>query len=219
MGELQDLEIFIEDEKENLMPIIARKFKSLLEEGKDINEIQVISPVKTRGATSCDSINYAIQTIYNPKIGESYTLPNGAVLYKGDKVINLKNNYSAKTPSGEIVGIFNGNMGIITKITKASIIVQFQDVEIEFKNKERDALSLGYCISVHSSQGSQWREVICAFTNDAYTLLNVEILYTAITRAEKHCTLVAEHSAVNVALRNVKANTKQTYLTKFLNNN
>lgn len=216
MGELQDLEIFIEDEKENLMALIVRKFKSLLEQGKDINEIQIICPTKTRGAVSCDKINYAIQSLYNPKIGESYTLPSGAMIYKGDKVINLKNNYKATTPTGEKVGIYNGNMGIVTKVTKNSIIVQFQEVEIEFKNKERDALGLGYCISVHSSQGSQWADVICAFSSDAYTLLNVEILYTAISRAGEHCTIVAEHQAINIALRNVEGNTKQTYLTKFI---
>ena len=107
-------------------------------------------------------------------------------------------------------------MGIVTKVTKNSIIVQFQEVEIEFKNKERDALGLGYCISVHSSQGSQWADVICAFSSDAYTLLNVEILYTAISRAGEHCTIVAEHQAINIALRNVEGNTKQTYLTKFI---
>ena len=216
MGELQDLEILKKKKKENLMALIVRKFKSLLEQGKDINEIQIICPTKTRGAVSCDKINYAIQSLYNPKIGESYTLPSGAMIYKGDKVINLKNNYKATTPTGEKVGIYNGNMGIVTKVTKNSIIVQFQEVEIEFKNKERDALGLGYCISVHSSQGSQWADVICAFSSDAYTLLNVEILYTAISRAGEHCTIVAEHQAINIALRNVEGNTKQTYLTKFI---
>lgn len=217
MGELQDLEIFIEEEKDNLMALIAKKFKTLLEQGKDINEIQIICPTKTRGVVSCDKINYAMQTIYNPKIGESYTLPTGAVIYKGDKVINLKNNYKASTPTGDTVGIYNGNMGIVTAVTKNSIIVQFQEVEIEFKNNERDALGLGYCISVHSSQGSQWKEVISVFSTDAYTLLNVEILYTAISRAEKHCTLIAEHQAINLALRKIEGNTKQTYLPNFFN--
>lgn len=219
MGELQDLEIFIESEKDNLMALIARKFKILLEEGKDINEIQIICPTKTRGVVSCEKINYAMQSIYNPKVGESYTLPTGAVIYKGDKVINLKNNYKATTPNGDTVGIYNGNMGIVTKVTKNSIIVQFQEVIIEFKGKERDALGLGYCISVHSSQGSQWKNVITVFSSDAYTLLNVEILYTAISRAEQHCTLIAEHQAINIALRNVEGSTKQTYLTTMMCDN
>lgn len=218
MGELQDLELFIEENKENLMAIIAKKFKALLDEGKDINEIQIICPTKTKGVVSCEKINYAMQAIYNPKIGECYTLPNGSTIFKGDKVINLKNNYKAKTPEGETTGIYNGNMGIVTKITKTSIIVQFQDVTIEFKNKERDALNLGYCISVHSSQGSQWDYVISVFSSDAYTLLNVEILYTAISRAGKECCLIAVHQAIEIALRNVEGNTKQTYLPIFFEN-
>lgn len=216
MGELQDLEIFIENEKEMLMPIIVKRFMDYLEEGVDISEIQVICPTKTRGVVSCDKINFILQSKYNPKIGEYYELPSGAKLYKGDKVINTKNNYKATTPEGEVVGILNGNMGIITDITKNSIIVQFPNSIIEFKNKERDALNLGYCISVHSSQGSQWKKVICAFSSDAYTLLNVEILYTAISRAIENCALIAEHSAINIALRNVEGNTKQTYLDKFM---
>lgn len=216
MGELQDLELFIENEKENLMPIIVKKFKAYLDEGIDISEIQVICPTKTRGVVSVDKINYCIQSLYNPKIGEKYILPNKSEIYKGDKVINTKNNYKATTPEGEVTGIFNGNVGTVLEVTKSSIVVQFPNVVIEFKNKERDALALGYCISVHASQGSQWKKVICAFSSDAYTLLNVEILYTAITRAIEHCTLVAEHQAINISLRNVEGKTKQTYLDKFL---
>lgn len=219
MGELQDLEIFIENEKENLMSIIARKVKALLNEGVNIKDMQIISPVKKRGTVSCEKINYAIQSIYNPKIGEYYELPNKSVIYKGDKVINLKNNYQTTTPQGKITPVFNGYTGIVTEVTKNSIIVQFQDEEIEFKNKDRDALGLGYCISIHSSQGSQWKEIINVFSSDAYTLLNVELLYTAISRAEKHCTLIAEHQAINTALRNVEGNTKQTYLARMMHDN
>ena len=216
MGELQDLEIFIENEKEMLMPLIVKRFMDYLEEGVDISEIQVICPTKTRGAVSCDKINFILQSKYNPKIGDYYELPSGTKIYKGDKVINTKNNYKATTPEGEVVGILNGNMGIVLDITKNSIIVQFPNSIIEFKNKERDALNLGYCISVHSAQGSQWKKVICAFSSDAYTLLNVEILYTAISRAIENCSLIAEHSAINIALRNVEGNTKQTYLDRFM---
>lgn len=218
MGDLRDLELFIESEKDNLMSLIIKKFRTYLEEGTNIMDIQIICPTKTRGVVSAEKINYVIQGLYNPKIGEKYITLNKTEIYKGDKVINLKNNYSACTPEGIPVGIFNGNMGIVKEIKKNSIIVQFQDVIIEFTGKERDALGLGYCISVHSAQGSQWKKIICAFSSDAYTLLNVEILYTAVSRAGEHCALIAEHQAINIALRNVEGNTKQTYLTKFIEN-
>ena len=161
-------------------------------------------------------IQSQINTNYMSTNRKEYTTSSGVMLLEGDKVINTKNNYKTKDINGEEYPIFNGNIGIITEITKDVIRVDLNGRIVELKNKERDALNLAYAITVHSSQGSQWERVICTFDTSMWVLLNVEMLYTAMTRASKHCVLIAEDKAIRQSIRTVEQKTKQTYLDRFL---
>ncbi|MEG1482609.1 AAA family ATPase [Clostridium sp.] len=218
LGELQDLELFIQDEKEGLLEIVVNNFMEELNKyGGNLLEVQVIVAMKNRGNLSTLNINKEIQSLVNSCIGSHYAHKDGFKIFVGDKVINTKNNYNAKGLDGEKTSLFNGNIGIVTKITDKSIEVDFENVgTIIVENMDRNNLQLSYAITVHSSQGSQWSSVICTFDMGAFIMLNVEILYTAITRASKHCKLIAESKAINYAIRTVDTNTKQTYLDRFL---
>lgn len=221
LGELQDLELFIQEEKEGLERIVVEQFfKNLIEVNNDILEVQIITAMKNRGNLSTTNLNRIIQSQYNPNyciIGRKQYVTNfDTTLLIGDKVINTKNNYKTKDINGEEYPVFNGNIGIITEILEDKIRVDFNGRIVEFNDKERDALNLAYAITVHSSQGSQWERVICAFDTSMWVLLNVEMLYTAMTRASKHCVLIAEDKAIRHAIRTVEQKTKQTYLERFL---
>ena len=219
LGDLQDLELFIQDEREGLENIVVEQFFSNLKEVcNNIMEVQIISAMKNRGNLSTMNLNAIIQSRYNKNYNLSnrkeYTTKSGVLLLEGDKVINTKNNYKTKDADGEDYPIFNGNIGIITDILPDSIRVDFNGRIVELK--ERDALNLAYAITVHSSQGSQWDRVICAFDTSMWILLNVEMLYTAMTRASKHCVVIAEDKAIRQSIKTVEQKTKQTYLNRFL---
>lgn len=219
LGDLQDLELFIQDEREGLENIVVEQFFSNLKEvHNNIMEVQIISAMKNRGNLSTMNLNAIIQSRYNKNYNLSnrkeYTTKSGVLLLEGDKVINTKNNYKTKDVDGEDYPIFNGNIGIITDILLDSIRVDFNGRIVELK--ERDALNLAYAITVHSSQGSQWDRVICAFDTSMWILLNVEMLYTAMTRASKHCVVIAEDKAIRQSIKTVEQKTKQTYLNRFL---
>ena len=218
LGELQDLEIFIQEDKEGLLELVVNNFMEELDKcGGNLLEVQVISAMKNRGNLSTLNINNEIQSLVNSCMGAHYEHKDGFKIYVGDKVINTKNNYNAKSVDGQKTSLFNGNIGIVTKITDRAIEVDFENIgSIIIENMDRNNLQLSYAITVHSSQGSQWQRVICAFDMGAFIMLNVEILYTAITRASKHCKLIAESKAINHAIRTVDTNTKQTYLSRFL---
>ena len=215
------MELFIQEEKEGLERIVVEQFfKNLKEVNNDVMEVQVISATKSRGNLSTMNLNSIIQSQYNPNYSSpnrsEYVTNSGVMLLEGDKVINTKNNYRTKDINGEEYPIFNGNIGIIVSILKESIRVDFNGRIVELNKNERDSLNLAYAITVHSSHGSQWERVICAFDTSMWMLLNVEILYTAITRASKHCTVVAEDKAIRQAIKTVEQKTKQTYLNRFL---
>ena len=73
-------------------------------------------------------------------------------------------------------------------------------------------VELGYAISVHKFQGSASDTVIVAIDFSAYILLSRELLYTALTRAKKHCVLVAQNTALRYAVSQEGVNSKQTHL-------
>lgn len=218
LGELQDLEVVVEKENNNFMNIIKHKFMQELKiMNNDVMEVQIITAMKTRGEICTHKINIEIQKALGKNVGINFIGFNNIEIYEGDKVINLKNNYKSKSPSKEDRPIFNGNIGIVKKIKQDCVVIDFIGVgEVVIDKNSMRNINLAYAISVHSSQGSQWKRVLCAFTNSDYILLNVEILYTAITRAEAYCTLIIQADAMRTALRTVEQKNKQTLLPNYL---
>lgn len=220
LGELQDLELFIESKRDNLLQIIIDQFFKNYHEIENILEVQIITAMKNRGSLCTKNINQIIQTMYNENIHKEnrneYTTEKGVLILENDKVINTKNNYNTKTVDGDLCPIFNGSIGIVKQINDDAVIVDFNGTSVSIKNNDRNALNLAYAITTHSSQGSQWERIICAFDTSMWVLLNVEMLYTAMTRASKHCIVVAEDNAIKKAIKTVEQNTKQTYLNRFL---
>lgn len=218
MGELQDLELFVLLQEE-LLNQIKLKFLEDLRVIGDVLEVQVISALKTRGVLSIHNINLELQALVNPRVGESFEGANKTKIFIGDKVINLKNNYKAKDTEGRKVGVWNGSIGMVQEIKKDEVIINFTGIgRIVIEKENFNNINLAYAISCHSSQGSQWKRVICGFDMSAYVLLNVEIIYTALTRASEHCSLIIERKALDYSAKTVEQKTKQTLLPMFISN-
>ncbi|MCD6586109.1 MAG: ATP-binding domain-containing protein, partial [Desulfobacteraceae bacterium] len=115
-----------------------------------------------------------------------------------DKVMHLKNNYQKE--------VFNGDIGAITRMDKSDnlLCVDFYGREVEYSLEEMDELALGYAISVHKSQGSEYPAVILPLITQHYIMLQRNLLYTGITRAQKYVVLVGTKKALSIALKNNK---------------
>ncbi|GAA0071772.1 ATP-dependent RecD-like DNA helicase [Clostridium sardiniense] len=216
-GELQDLELFV-GEKENLLNEAVNGFFNEFEKENDIREVQIITPLKTRGDISVYNINKTIQSrLYPIKPNNKFIGKDYCEIFIGDKVINTKNKRSVKSIEGKSKLLANGNIGIVKAIMENGAIIDFAGLgQMLVEKKDYRDINLAYAISVHSSQGSQWNNVIIVCDTGAYTLLNVEILYTAITRAKIKARLVIEPMAMGKCLRTVEQKTKQTFLKEFL---
>ena len=237
-GELQDLTIECYSDSSNTFYKVMQQFSAELEKTKDIMELQVVVPVKS-GSASTWTLNNTIQELYNPAESgkEEMTVFYGkdrvGVLRVGDKVINTKNNYKTvayinnhgisvdeENPHGKTTPIFNGNMGMITHINKDEgyIVVDFLEIgEIVVTKDLFKGIELGYACTVHKVQGSQWDTVIFGFDFASYILLTKELVNTAITRAKKHCIVVAQNSALRYAVAQNGVQSKQTHLVEILN--
>lgn len=215
-GEKQDLIAHVL-EKEDMLELIKEKFSQRLLDVNDVREVQVITPMKNRGEISTKTINLAIQEMYTDTSKKYFLGKEGVKIYKGDKVINTKNNYKSKDESDNITPIFNGSIGIVKKITEKEVLIDFIGIGVVVvKDVNFDNIDLAYAITVHSSQGSQWRSTIVAIDILSYKLLNVELVYTAITRAIENCDFIIQPSAMNMAIRTVENKNKQTLLKNYL---
>jgi len=224
LGELQDLELDIYQNKELSILKVLNQFKKHIDRVDNILDIQILVAMKERGEICCFKINKAIQQIYNPRGNNPVEIGNFEqtkyVLSEGDKVINTKNNYKAISIEGERTPIFNGNIGIIEKINvnEGLMVINFEGIgRILIPYANYKDISLAYAITTHKSQGDQWHTVIACTDYSAYMSLSCEWLYTAITRAEKYAVLCGENKAIRYGISQSKTPIKQTFLCEMLN--
>ncbi|MBI4083850.1 MAG: AAA family ATPase, partial [Candidatus Lambdaproteobacteria bacterium] len=170
-------------------------------------EVQVLTPMH-KGTLGAINLNHVLQASLNPG-GE--TLAFGGQSYRvGDKVMQTKNDYAKD--------VFNGDMGEIVALDKehGTVAIAFDDRPVEYEGRELESVSLGYAITVHKSQGSEYPAVILPLTTQHAIMLQRNLLYTAITRARQLCVLIGTERAVHMAVHNAKPILRHTRLRQHL---
>ena len=168
-----------------------------------IEDIQVLVPMY-RGETGANNLNQVLQDELNPK-GQEMT--RGGIRFRiGDKVMQVRNNYDRD--------VFNGDIGRVQGIEDDILRVRFQNRVIEYEFSELDELVLAYAMSVHKSQGAEFRAVVMPLTTQHYMMLQRNLLYTAITRARDLVVLVGTKQALGMAVRNNRVAERYTTLAQ-----
>lgn len=223
-GVLKDLKIKTYLESGESQRAVFNEYKKLVDEGVYPDDITVVVPMRTRGDISCFELNGMIQEYINP--GNNFlrgvtisTKEGGYILREGDRVLVTKNNYRTRNLSGDIVPVYNGNIGKIRTIDAqaGNIVVRFhQQGDIVVPREFWRTLELGYVITCHKFQGSASPYVIVGLDMSAYTLLSKEWLYTALTRARKYCVLVGQINAIRKSVKISRVTVKRTWLQELL---
>ena len=121
----------------------------------------------------------------------------------GDRVIQTVNNYDRD--------VFNGDLGIVEKFNRIeqTMTVTFEGRPVEYDFGDLDELSLGYVLSIHKSQGSEFSCVVIPLHTQHYLMLQRNLLYTAVTRGKRLVVLVGTKKALGMAIR--RADTRHRY--------
>ena len=171
------------------------------------SSIQVLTPMQ-RSAIGANSLNMSIQQRVNPT-GNGLARA-GFVFRKGDRVLQLKNDYTKE--------VFNGDIGVITAVNMedSTLTVSFDGKAVEYESTELDELSLAYATTIHKSQGSEYPIVVIPvhFTN--YVMLQRNLIYTAVTRAKKICIVIGQKHALWYAVSHVTVTQRNTKLKERL---
>ena len=182
------------------------------------DQIQVLTPTR-KGGVGTWSLNTLLQEALNPSVPNKKERQSGEFTFReGDRVMQIRNNYDIlwKKCDGSAVGagIFNGDIGIIRKIDPQmeTVTVVYDDREADYDYTQLNELEPAYAMTVHKSQGSEYRAVILAAWNGSPYLLSRSILYTAITRARELLIIVGREETVAVMTENAKKNRRYSGL-------
>ena len=186
--------------------------------GIPADQIQVLSPTR-KGGVGTMALNKMLQSALNPAAPEKKERQFGDFIFReGDRVMQIRNNYDImwkKTDGSAIgTGIFNGDVGTITSIdpNAETMTIVFDDREADYDFTQLNELEPAYAMTVHKSQGSEYRAVILTAWNGSPYLLSRSILYTAITRARELLIIVGREETVKVMTENAKKNRRYTGL-------
>ena len=199
---------------DTILDLVNRRLPLFNSKWNKIRDFQVLSPTR-KGILGVDNLNNELQSILNPPSKDKKERKfKDSVFREGDKVMQTKNNYSLKWNringygDNEGVGIFNGDMGFIESISEENrtVTVVFDDERrIVYDNLYVEELELAYAITIHKSQGSEFKVIITpAFMGSAF-LMNRNILYTGITRAKELVVVVGNQRALKYMVDNTNS--------------
>jgi len=173
-----------------------------------LTQVQVLTPMH-RAEIGTEALNQRLQQALNPKAIDA---DNGLVsgtnrFFRDDKVMQIKNDYERD--------VWNGDVGFVDAIDlkEEHLWVQFDERRVLYKADQLDQLELGYAISVHKSQGSEYPAVIIPIFFQHLPLLKRNLLYTAVTRGRQLVVLIGTKRAIARAMAEQGISARYTHLS------
>jgi exodeoxyribonuclease V alpha subunit len=171
------------------------------------DDVQVLSPMR-RGNLGTVMINGLLQAALNPKAAG--VSRGDQTLRIGDKVIQKSNDYDKE--------VFNGDTGVVVGVDREDqvLVVRFDGRDVAYPFTDLDDLDLAYAISIHKSQGSEYKCVIVVLHTSHFVMLHRNLLYTAITRGRECVILLGSKQAIRMAVQNAQGKPRHSGLAQRL---
>lgn len=195
------------DIQRRLLLVVAERIPGRF--GMDpLQDIQVLTPMN-KGPLGTVALNSLLQERLNPGAVRKI-VRFGTTYAEGDKVIQVVNNYDKE--------VFNGDIGRIAVVDEeeSTIRVLYDGREVLYESGSLDELALAYAITIHKSQGSEYPAVVIPLSMQHYTLLERNLIYTAVTRAKKLVMLIGDPKAISMAVGNKRSSQRLTGLCSMI---
>lgn len=215
-GELKDISYtFIEDKEQIIKASVMAYLESIKYYG--INNVSIITPRRNSGVICSFKLNELIGELLHGN--KPYVLKRNIKYREGSIVIQRENDYGNNVINGEI-----GNILSIDTI-KNTVLVRFKDYirdcnkDVEYSGSMFGGLELAYVNTVHSFQGSQMDKIIVVMDKSQVIMLDTCLLYTAITRAKKECSVICDKSSFEMSIKHNKIIHRNTFLCMEISKN
>lgn len=196
-----------------LIQLVDKRLPKFNKSWNKLKDIQIVSPMR-KGLLGVFNLNKKLQETLNPeKEGKNQRKLRDVMFRAGDKVMQIRNNYSLKWTSvsedgEEGLGVFNGDVGYIYSIDNENntvTVVFDDDRKVVYDNMYLDEIELAYAMTIHKSQGSEFPVIIMPVFMGSNFLMNRNLLYTAVTRAKQMVVLVGDVKALKFMINNNKS--------------
>lgn len=210
---------FIKDEEQTsilntIVDLIDKRLPKFNSKWNKLQHIQILSPMR-KGILGVQNLNKKLQSTLNPKHPNKAEKEFRDITFRtGDKVMQIKNNYTLKWTrvagygEEEGLGVFNGDVGYIDYIDIENDLITVifdEERKVIYENIFLDELDLAYAITIHKSQGSEFPVIIMPCFMGPPLLMNKNLLYTGITRAKQLVVLVGSIKAVHFMINNKRS--------------
>ncbi len=169
-----------------------------------VREIQVLCPMN-RGAIGARVLNGELQTALNPGVTDQVER-HGWTFCKGDKVMQVENDYDKE--------VYNGDIGFIAGLdsAEAELEVDFEGRRVEYSFRDLDTLVPAYATTIHKSQGSEYPAVVIPVMTSHFVMLQRNLIYTGITRGKRLVVLLGQPTAIRRAVQTASASRRWSKL-------
>lgn len=216
--------IYLELQQQMIKKQVLKIYSKLLNDGYSTEDIIVLC-CQNKGEYGTFEINKIIQYMMQKEKNNKFLMYGDNRFFKDDKVMQIVNNYRAKTPEKDDMGedieteIYNGNTGIIVKVNFNNMIVDYGKGKlIKYTKAELNQLQLGYCISDHKSQGDSFKQVICVSPKSHSFMMNSNLLYVGVTRARERVYMLGNIITINKAIKKKANFNRDTWLKDLMKN-
>lgn len=173
-----------------------------------LENVQILSPFRKRGAVASNALNETIRDLVNPASKRKMELKCGSRVFRvGDRIMQTANRN----------GVSNGDVGLITGMERADDEV-FVDIrlldgrELRYSKEMMEDVEFSYCLTIHKSQGQEYPVIIVPLLKEHYIMLRRNLLYTAVTRAKAKVILIGQRQAVYIAIHKCDVGQRNTVL-------
>ena len=225
-GDNQDY-MFIDLASELIPKNVVALYKKLLDNGSSIEDIQVLT-AKNVGDCGSVVLNNMIQRVANRNYGSEVNMKVGdTTYYEGDLILQTVNNYNAELVKDEndmdwfedepeTAFVANGETAIVEEIYNTYIIANFNGIRVKYYRNDMNMVKLGYCISIHKSQGGGFKKVILCTPQSHIFMLNSNLLYVGLTRMKEKLYHLGSLQSVNQAVKKKANLVRHTFMQKLL---
>ena len=186
--------------------VIKNYLREVMQHG--IENVQILSPFRKRGAVASNALNETIRDLVNPPSSLKLELKCGSRVFRvGDRIMQTANRN----------GVSNGDVGIITGMEKQDdemlVNIRLLDGrELQYTQDHMENIEFSYCTTIHKSQGQEYPVIIVPLLKEHYIMLRRNLLYTAVTRAKAKVILIGQRQAVFIAIHKCDVGQRNTVL-------
>ena len=207
---------FLNCSNEQILGSVDDIVRRALSKGYTDRDIQVLAPMY-KSINGIDSLNKVLQEIMNPHSNDKNELVSGEIVYReGDKVLQLVNDSDNGVSNGDIGYIESIVSAVKSKSKKNEVIVNFFGNRVTYLPKDLKNIMHGYAISVHKSQGGEFKMVIMPISSSFRRMLYNKLIYTAVTRAKEKLIIVGDPQAFIYGIKNDYVENRKTGLKEMI---